>query len=120
MKTEFTLGPWELRHQYYIFSGGKELATVWKGQTIAEKQEDEANARLIAAAPDLFSALQSCIARHDAMLGVLSAAYDRLTDNDMIPANHKLQTWIKQAQLCFCKDWQADCRAALAKATGKD
>ena len=56
----------------------------------------------------------------DVMLGVLGAAYGLLTESYMMPANHALQTWIKQAQHCLVSDWQVDARAAIAKATGKD
>ena len=52
------------------------------------------NATLLAAAPEL--------------LGLLRQAYDRFTDNDMMPPNAKLQTWLGQTQ------------AALDKAEGKE
>jgi len=53
--------------------------------------ELKANARLIAAAPELLEALQE--------------AFDRFTDNDMMPPNHALSVWIDKA------------RDAIAKAT---
>jgi len=53
--------------------------------------EGEANAKLIAAAPELLELVRS--------------AFDRFTDNDMQPPNHLLQNWLDSA------------RAAISKAT---
>ena len=62
MKTKHTLGPWELRHGYYIFACGREIATVWKGESVTDETQDMANARLIASAPDLLEALKELVA----------------------------------------------------------
>ena len=51
-----------------------------------------ANAALISSAPNLLELVRS--------------AYDRFTDNDMMPPNHVLAVWLEQA------------RAAIAKAEG--
>lgn len=62
MGTKHTLAPWELRHGYYIFACGREIATVWKGGSVTDETQDMANARLIAAAPDLLEALKALVA----------------------------------------------------------
>ena len=47
------------------------------------------DARLIAKAPD--------------MLELLRDAFDRFTDNDMMPPNHALKTWLEKAIIIFQK-----------------
>ena len=90
MKTKImghTAGPWRAE-KFCIWAGDKYIAGTQTG--IAEQ---EANARLIAAAPDLLIALEM--------------ALDRFTDNDMIPPNYALSRWIDRA------------RAAISKAKGE-
>ena len=56
---------------------------------------------------DLERALKRERATKADLLAALKTAYDRFTDNDMMPPNHALAVWIDQA------------RAALAQAEGQ-
>jgi hypothetical protein len=62
-KAEHTPGPWEVRDRWYISRPGKmALAEVKCGDVPFEATEiHEANARLIAAAPDLLEALKEAL-----------------------------------------------------------
>jgi hypothetical protein len=61
MKANFTPGPWrfELSTSFDIYAANGDLI----GDTIDCGDEDEANAQLIAAAPDLLSALETLVRR---------------------------------------------------------
>lgn len=67
---EFTRGPWEVRRNgpYVDHVGGGTVARAYAGGCAAKTREDKAqelaNARLIAAAPDLYEALRDMHARH--------------------------------------------------------
>ena len=74
---------------------------------------------LHAAATELLAELQRAIAVNDAILGLLSKAYDRFTDNDMRPANHTLATWQQQVAHVLKKDWQVLARTTIAHAEGR-
>ena len=69
---EFTRGPWEVRRNgpYVDHVGGGTVARAYAGGCAAKTREDKAqelaNARLIAAAPDLYAA---CLAVEDAQRG---------------------------------------------------
>jgi len=98
---QHTPGPWQVHKtnasRFGIRSGQDSLADVWAmiGSPVLmdRAHEGEANARLIAAAPDLLAALQ-LIAAHEPVWGI-SPQLDVL-----------INTWI------------ADARAAIARAIG--
>ena len=100
-----TPGPWEKRHSYGIeinIFGGDDLVAVayaWEGQ----KKEGNANARLIAAAPDLLASGKARIEALEALL----ACY-RLGKR----ATEKLLTQLEQSK----KGWEA----AIKKAEEED
>lgn len=62
MKTTHTPGPWKI-HQHQIFSGSSKLAD------LSFRDDENANARLIASAPDLLSALEFLLADYIAIDG---------------------------------------------------
>lgn len=67
MTTPHTPGPWRLRYgkrfEYdYLLKAGKDTPIAyWSNFKIRTKKESKANARLIAAAPDLLEALQEVL-----------------------------------------------------------
>ena len=71
MNTKFTEGPWIIKNNGYYFdistSGNMEIADLCSSVYSFDKNEHksggiaEANAQLIAAAPDLYDALENCI-----------------------------------------------------------
>ncbi len=63
----------------------------------------DADARFIAAAKKMSEALEKTLANNAALANVLNKAIDRFTDtdNDMVPPNHELQTWLFQARVCL-------------------
>lgn len=65
----FTPGPWEVRDRWYIGRPGRlSLAEVKCGDVPAtDEATHEANARLIAAAPDLLAALRGLAAMYTAV-----------------------------------------------------
>jgi len=70
MTAKHTPGPWSVLHgrRLYIFDAQKEIiATITSdpGRNREQEQVDEANARLIAAAPDLLTALRELVAVYD-------------------------------------------------------
>ena len=93
MKAQHTPGPWSVSKlatpdyapEFAIHAGDDDLARTMNG-------DSEANARLIAAAPELLELVRS--------------AFDRFTDNDMQPPNNALRVWLNEA------------RAAIAEAGG--
>ena len=68
-------------------TGGTTLYPICHNVSTWNIDEDDANARLIAAAPEL--------------LELVLQAYDRFTDNDFMPPNHKLSLWLKKAEAIF-------------------
>jgi hypothetical protein len=66
--SKHTPGPWELEiiTGAYVTADGTHIADVHHGRTATAKAEGHANARLIAAAPELLEAL--CLA-HDYLAG---------------------------------------------------
>lgn len=94
METRHTAGEWKYGYRMRdITANGKLIATVHcESDHPANEAAAAANARLITSAPNLLELVRS--------------AYDRFTDNDMMPPNHALDVWLEQA------------RAALAKAEG--
>lgn len=88
--TQHTPGPWKTiattTHPLRIVN--RESTIVCNVLADADTMpECTANARLIAAAPEL--------------LELLEAAYDRFTDNDMQPPNHELKKWLTQVEAVF-------------------
>ncbi len=77
--TQHTPGPWST-------DGTKSFYVLHNGDFVANAST-AANARLIAAAPEL--------------LELVLQAYDRFTDNDFMPPNHKLSLWLKKAEALF-------------------
>jgi len=79
MNAQHTPGPWQIGPEFLercgafklhgrpISGGGKAIARVWSGsdRRLFEQPDDEANARLIAAAPDLLSALRGLLEECD-------------------------------------------------------
>lgn len=67
MTTPHTPGPWRIRYgkrfEYdYLLKAGKDTPIAyWSNFKIRTKKESKANARLIAAAPELLEALQSLV-----------------------------------------------------------
>jgi hypothetical protein len=67
-KTKFTPGPWIKRGKGTIeTSGGAEVASVMDGQMLdrVDHETQEANAHLIAAAPELYEALEELHAQQN-------------------------------------------------------
>ena len=69
MKAEHTPGPWRVAYldcngQSVVMSEHIEIATCWHHSVGSIEKEMHANARLIAAAPDLLKALQDLIDSH--------------------------------------------------------
>lgn len=62
---------------------------------------DGKDAQLLAAAPQLLDALQQCLAFNRVLIPIIEQAYDRFTDNDMVPANHKLSLWLAKARVAM-------------------
>ena len=58
MNTKFTKGEWILSTQFKVaIGGGNSLTTQMTGDRFASVEEREANAHLIAAAPDMYAEL---------------------------------------------------------------
>jgi hypothetical protein len=89
-----TPGPWKVDRRSRRFGAETIRLTVWKGVKSLEMicaiagddSESEANARLIAAAPEL---LEACKAQHDAMDVLFAMLIER--DKTFFPS--KSQTW---------------------------
>lgn len=93
MGTKHTPGPWELKKTRARI----EVATPARGGCYAFTHNDEANARLIASAPDLLAALQECVTDDNATC---------IVTNDVAYMIRRLRAINAMA------------RAAIAKATG--
>lgn len=72
MKTKHTRGPWLIADKSFVYALNERGTNIfwahacggWKGQNADERTSDEeveANAKLIAAAPDLLAALTKCL-----------------------------------------------------------
>lgn len=85
-----------------------------------DKGEDEANAAFIVRAVNLHDEMVGALERehaaNNAILVVLGEAYDRFTDNDMIPPNHKLKTWLASTRTCLKHGHSTDVEALIARA----
>lgn len=60
-KPQHTPGPWHIGQANWVVSGDKSIPIAKVGQAHAENGEQEANTRLIAAAPDLLAAAKRII-----------------------------------------------------------
>ena len=56
-QTQHTAGPWHVANQVQIRSSRDQIAKIW----MMRNGEGNANARLIAAAPELLEALEACL-----------------------------------------------------------
>jgi hypothetical protein len=65
MNTKFTKGEWILSAQFKVAIGGNRLTTQMTGDRFASVEEREANAHLIAAAPDMYATLEMHVAAWD-------------------------------------------------------
>ena len=70
METKFTKGEWKIlpgKSQRDVFESGRLLATAYNNNTVSKQniclEEAIANAKLIAAAPDMFNALEELLAQ---------------------------------------------------------
>ena len=83
--TTHTPGPWRVLHKTGVFPMDSDCWTI--GTAEQHRKEHEANARLIAAAPDLLAALQAMVAHYPAGINTMldeastaaRAAIDRAT-----------------------------------------
>lgn len=57
METKHTPGPWSAGGGSIQRHDGQDLAEIWCGDTDVSEEEDEANCRLMAAAPEMSDAL---------------------------------------------------------------
>jgi hypothetical protein len=84
MITKHTPGPWRLGQQrftdFVMIEGPKGQVTGWKQEMIGEvcwvSEEDKANARLIAAAPELLDLAKEALAQLEKMDFTLSANWN--------------------------------------------
>ncbi len=75
--TKHTSGPWTLRieeghaesgyREIYVEGSGHDLAIIYCDESVMSWAKDRANARLIAAAPDLYAALAGLLAMIDSV-----------------------------------------------------
>jgi hypothetical protein len=95
---QHTPGPWRVSQTCNILANGqgefpKMVAAIYTtndtSPTYKDREERDANAHLIAAAPEL--------------LELLEQAFDRFTDNDMMPPNHKLREWLDRTAVAIAK-----------------
>jgi hypothetical protein len=101
MNTQHTPGPWAVKHHedtdtYSIYVAGRQWNS-WTVAALGYSKEDEANARLIAAAPDLLEALQTML------IAFAPPNYEEMDESEL--------------ETCF-PEW-TKARAAAAKATGE-
>ena len=86
---KYTPGPWHVSADGH--AGGNVFRFNVSGPHFTPEGKAQAvnDARLIAKAPD--------------MLELLRDAFDRFTDNDMMPPNQALKTWLDKAKIIFQK-----------------
>lgn len=130
--TKHTPGPWKItlsarslsgdfRHQ--IGNKEKTVAYTWSGDT-QPKNEQHANAQLIAAAPETASELVSAknrIASYEHDMRLLEKERDRLkiTNRELLVALKSLEQYMTNCGYFIRETKLAkDARAAIAKATG--
>lgn len=102
MDTKHTTGPWTHRR---AFSKGEEIGCVVMPMgydlSTSNNEENEANARLIAAAPDLLEALEGLLKATRMAHGWAQNCGPQYADDDAV----------------FVGEWIDEARAAIAKAT---
>ena len=76
MSEGFTPGPWRACSSGQIVAGAmsRQIARIWNTKN---RERDTANARLIAAAPDLLAALEAVDREHDLLLAMKSCIASR-------------------------------------------
>jgi hypothetical protein len=99
MKTNYTPGPWRIVDETYILSGSEVIGKFGRYTTHPLNKIDQANARLVAAAPELLEAL------YEAEAGLEFAGADK-----NIPEGH----FVPSPTLAL-----RAVRKAIAKATGE-
>jgi hypothetical protein len=118
-ETKHTPGPWRVSEgmtpdTLLVRDDEHGIAQVWaayRPDGPLEVGTKEANARLIAAAPELLEELRNCV-RHNA----------DILDNCLFPA-HGLKANLTPEQALWrekIKKWNTETRAAIAKATGQN
>ena len=81
MKAEHTPGPWRVAYldcnrQSVVMGEHIEIATCWHHSVGSIEKEMHANARLIAAAPDLLEALRVLLSLHEVRAAVTTDAWN--------------------------------------------
>jgi hypothetical protein len=109
MSAKHTPGPWELDDENAVCAGGVYIAAVKQVPCVAIRSIDlvtwDANARLIAAAPDLLDACRAMVAWDAA-------------ENSAEPFDNDNGTGFYQ-RIALCREAFDKARAAIAKATGE-
>jgi len=115
--SEYTKGPWEIRHvsdiRMEIFKGPESIADIWalNGGKISH-DELIANARLIAAAPEL---LEDNVFLHDQLIRFLENIYYEQTGQD--PKNNGY-SYVKIPEWAV-RQWIDRLDGTIAKAKGE-
>lgn len=90
MNTKHTPGPWTMAAPKgnltaWAIESAMQHPVAWVAQTLADNRIDDANARLIAAAPELLAALEKC----ENVIG-MARLQGKLSDNPFDPVNDAL------------------------------
>ena len=72
---------------------------------------------ILAQRDGLSDSLQREIAVNKCILTLIEQAYDRFTDNDMVPPNHALEKWLAKARVCMTHAASTESRAAIQNAS---
>jgi hypothetical protein len=125
-KIEHTPGPWEMGGSLLASTSGKHIAIVLHNINYDEKKlprdydsrapksfpETEANARLIAAAPELLAALENLVIwrdpSHPDHEEMQQGLYENRADNEQIPSSDAIEAELIEAA-----------RASIRKAKGE-
>lgn len=115
--SKHTAGPWKVRLDAVTADRGHKRHAIesvggfWTAEVVGgiDREQQAANARLIASAPELLEALQELAACHTESAGLtMSMAVNQDEFNAMLERSHE---WVERAV--------AAARAAIAKATGE-
>ena len=68
---------------------------------------------ILAQRDELSDLLQREIAVNKCILTLIEQAYDRFTDNDMVPPNHALEKWLAKARVCMTHAGSTESGAAI-------
>ena len=107
--SKHTPGPWEAREH----SDGSHWFVDWDGGWTAGDELSEANARLIAAAPELLEACEACFGMLYLATDVIDKARRQQWDGVRCTDLHVID-------LQTCRNTYNAARAAIAKATGEN